>query len=120
MRHDSPELLARASARDAHIKHFSSRRGVWYFEDADLLVLYNNNPHEHRDEELAALRDILVGHGIKELAFATYPRKGKDAGYTYAMVVDASRDREELVAELAQQAAIQALKLYDQGPEPPG
>lgn len=39
------ELLAQVSARDACENNFSSRRGIYYYEDADVLCVYNNNPY---------------------------------------------------------------------------
>jgi transcriptional regulator with XRE-family HTH domain len=91
-------------AFDAHENHFPSRRGVWFIEDLDVLVLYNNNPYEkyptRRDEELAEFRRRMKAEGIKELAFATYPPEGKEqAGYTYALVIDASQDRQDWVVQ---------------------
>jgi hypothetical protein len=74
-------------------------------EDVDKLCLYNNHPYarypERRDEETAAFRRWLKANGIKELAYATYPETGVDAGATYAMIVDAGKDRlAEIRAEL--------------------
>lgn len=36
--------MANKFAEDAHDNHFSERRGVWEIEDADCLVIFNNNP----------------------------------------------------------------------------
>jgi transcriptional regulator with XRE-family HTH domain len=89
---------ARNFAQDACENHFSSRRGVWIIEDLGVLCLYNNNPYSQyptlRDEELAEFRRRMKAEGIKELAYATYPPEGEeDAGYTYAMLIDAGEDR---------------------------
>jgi hypothetical protein len=99
------ELFARDAARDACENHFPSRRGVWYYEDLDVLVIYNNNPYaagpQYREAETAEIRELLRAAGIKELAYATYPPAGeKDAGYTYALVLDCSIDRQEDVADI--------------------
>jgi transcriptional regulator with XRE-family HTH domain len=95
--------FASLTARDSYENHFPSRRGVWYFEDLDVLVLYNNNPYANfptlRDEETAEFRRRLVAESIKELAYTTYPVGGQSDGYTYAMVIDASQDREKWVAD---------------------
>lgn len=94
--------LARAAAADAGENYFPSRRGIWHFEDVDKLCIYNNNPYandpERRDKETATFRDWLKSNGIKELAYATYPLTGEDAGYTYAMILDAGVEREPEVA----------------------
>jgi hypothetical protein len=92
-------------ARDAHENHFPSRRGVWYFEDKDVLVFWKNNPYANRptlrDEETAAFCAELAARGIEELAYATYPPEGDEgAGYTYALVVNASRDRESELSDI--------------------
>lgn len=96
--------VARAAAEQAHLKHFSSRRGLLYLIDRRVLVVFNNHPYASfrhlRDLELAAFRRRLAKVGIRELAFGTYPAEGPDAGYSYALVLDAHEDREELVARL--------------------
>src|SRR5262245_14898694 len=38
-------LVAKAFAKDANENHFSSRRGVWFLENAGVLCVYNNNPY---------------------------------------------------------------------------
>ena len=97
------ELLAQVSARDACENNFSSRRGIYYYEDADVLCVYNNNPYAEnpslRDIETKKFRGWLKQQGIKELAYATYPKTGDDAGYTYAMLLDVHAERQEEVAE---------------------
>lgn len=97
--------LAEVAACDACENYFPSRRGIWFLEDVNKLCVYNNNPYakhpDLRDEETSAFRDWLQANGIKELAYATYPAAGEDAGYTYAMILDAGADREaEVAAEL--------------------
>jgi plasmid maintenance system antidote protein VapI len=95
-------FVAQAFAKDAHENHFSSRRGIWHLEDLNVLCVYNNNPYakhpELRGEETAAFRDWLRANGIKELAYATYPVTGENAGYTYAMIIDAGDERRVEVA----------------------
>jgi transcriptional regulator with XRE-family HTH domain len=98
-----PEF-AEGCAKDACENHFPSRRGVWYIQDLNVLVIYNNNPYDRnpglRDGEVAEFRRRLLAEGLKELAYATYPPPGaEDEGYTFAMVIDAGRDREEWVVD---------------------
>lgn len=108
------QRFAAICAGDAHMNWFHSRRGIWYFEDHDVLVLYNNSPYgagpHLRQRELAEFRKMMTTAGIKELAFATYP----EDGYSYAMVINASRDREPLVAKLMQEAIIRTLASLDE------
>jgi transcriptional regulator with XRE-family HTH domain len=97
--------LAENAARDAGEIYFPTRRGIWYFQDVDKLCVFNNNPYanhpDQRDRETAAFRDWLGANGIKELAYATYPQTGVDAGYTYAMILDAGNERKaEVAAEM--------------------
>ena len=66
--------------------------------DQEVLVLYNNNPYargpEFRERETADFRRRLAAEGITELAYATFPLEGDEAaGYTYAMLLDASEDK---------------------------
>lgn len=96
-------IWAKFFARDANENHFSSRRGVWFVDNTrPFLVIFNNNPYRieplskqtRRDEETATFRQWLKKEGIKELAYATYPETGEEAGYTYAMLLDAGKDRQ--------------------------
>jgi hypothetical protein len=102
--------LARACAKDAHENYFPSRRGIWYFADVDKLCIYNNNPYaghpQLRDEETAAIREWLAAKGIRELAYATYP----DAGYTYAIIIDASEDMEDEIVEGCEEIVGQSIR----------
>jgi hypothetical protein len=119
--------FAFAYARYAHQENFSARRGIYCVEDAkdesgeeegkpedDVLVIFNNNPFAGRaiarDWEVEELRKLLAGAGIKELAYAEYPETGEDEGYSFAMVVDATRDQEDQVAEITEQAAMAAMR----------
>lgn len=101
--------LAVSSAEDAYENNFSSRRGVYVITDApsksgQVICLYNNNPYSHdfkrgrspeRDRETQAFREKLAEHGVKELAYAVWPLKGDEAGYSYAMILDAGEDQKE-------------------------
>jgi hypothetical protein len=66
-------------------------------EDLDVLVLFNNHPYakfpEARDQETAEFRRRIVEERIEELAYATYPEEVESAGYTYALILNASSDR---------------------------
>jgi hypothetical protein len=96
------QKLAMASARDAHKNNFHSRRGIWYFEDLDVLCLYNNHPYTagpvFREKELMELRRRLREAGIRELAYGTWPKQGPDRGYSYAMIIDTHRGMEALLS----------------------
>jgi hypothetical protein len=108
-RHKIPQRkwdrVALGFAREMHEENFQSRRGTFGLEDVDCVVVYNNNPWADyptlRDEETADFRILLDRHGIKELAYATYPPPGHESeGYTYAMILDARMEQEGLVREL--------------------
>jgi transcriptional regulator with XRE-family HTH domain len=105
--------FAKVCAADAHENWFESRRGTWYIKDLDVVVLYNNNPYAQyptlRDEELAEFLSRLRAEGIQELAYATYP----EDGYTYAMVIDASRDREQFLADVMQDIMMETFRRDD-------
>ena len=81
--------VARECAEDAHRNHFHLRDGVWYLEDKDVVVAFNNHPYKaglpFREKELGEFRKRLATAGVKEVGFATYP----EDGYSYALVVDA-------------------------------
>ena len=83
-------------AWDACENNFSSWRGVWYSEEVGKICIYNNHPYREpgrREEETNTFRRWLKANNIKELAYATYPETGEDAGYTYAMILDAGIDQ---------------------------
>ena len=96
------EWLAFAArcASDAHEKRFSDRRGVWHLENADVLCFFNNTPFDsspkRREQGVAGFRDRIQAAGINELAYAIWPPAGNHgAGYTFAMIVKASRDQQD-------------------------
>ena len=106
--------IAEVYAFHAHKNHFSSHRGVWYLEDKDVVVAFNNHPYSagpsFREKELAEFRKRLAAAGLKELGFGTYPQ----GGYTYAMVIDAPRHQTEFIsdvmAELADATCMELMK----------
>jgi hypothetical protein len=94
--------MARVLAHDAHEYHFRTRRGIWYLEDAGCLCVFNNNPYANypklRDRETRDFGEAMKKAGIKVLAYATYPLKCQNnAGYTYAMLLDAGADQKQFV-----------------------
>jgi transcriptional regulator with XRE-family HTH domain len=103
--------LAYGCARVAFREDFSSRRGVYLLTTAGergVLCLYNNNPWANhptlRDEETAEFRKRLKSRRLKELAYASYPPEGQeDAGYSYAMLIDAGEEEMSWVAETMQE-----------------
>jgi hypothetical protein len=106
--------LAYRCAFDACENHFPSRRGVWFLEDIGVLCLYNNNPYAsdptQRDKETDELRRRMKEAGIKELACATYPPEGEeDAGYTYAMLIAAEKEKADWVRETMEEIVATAL-----------
>jgi hypothetical protein len=100
---------AELCAKDAFDNYFPSRRGIWYFEDLDVLVFYDNNPYDNdplymrRMDELCQYRHALNEAGLEELGFGT-----TEDGYSYALVIDAGRDREEWVRETFQNILMNA------------
>ena len=88
---------AQEMARKAFEDFFPSRRGVWFLDELGVLCVYNNSPYsdgpKRRDQETTTFRRWLKKEGIREHAYATYPEAGEDAGYTYAMLLDAGADR---------------------------
>jgi transcriptional regulator with XRE-family HTH domain len=108
---------ARYLAQHANEIHFSSRRGIWRLDDVNKLCIFNNNPYEGlpelRDQETAVFRRWLATNGIKVLAYAMYPETGEDAGYTYAMILDAGADREREIVGAFRRIVDESLeKLY--------
>jgi len=96
-------------AESAHEDAFESHRGLWRIDDQKTgrvvaLCYYNNHPYAddgpapydlatrprgQRAREIAAFRAWMAEHGIRELAFASYP----DDGYTIALIIEAPADR---------------------------
>ena len=96
--------LASSLAADAFNDWFSTRRGVWFVEDMGVLCVFNNNPYaKHpnlRDCETEAFRGQMKNAGIEVLAYTTYPSVGaRDAGYTYAMLLDAGEEKKGFVID---------------------
>jgi len=118
---DHWKKMALACAKDAMENNFPSRRGFYEIADTpsesgSVLCLYNNNPWQdfengtspRRDKETAEFRKFLKSQRINELAYETWPPKGREGpGYTYAMLLDATeehiyplkREMERILAE---------------------
>jgi|GEM_PF-5418892 hypothetical protein len=56
-------LWANYYAQMAHYEHFSCRRGVWYIESLNCLLLYDNNPYV-ADASRPAIPGRSVSSGI--------------------------------------------------------
>ena len=112
------EVVAMGAAKDASENNFSSRRGIYFFEDVNVLCVYNNHPYgsepltkqTRRDKETADFRCWLKQQDIKELGYATYPETGEDAGYTYAMLLDAGADRQYEVSKAMEAIVMESWK----------
>ena len=104
------QLCALDCARAASEEYFYSRRGTHRFfddvgeEGESVLCVYNNNPYARfpslRDDETNRFRERLRSEGIREIAYATYPELGEDAGYSYAMLIDVPGDDDELLVRV--------------------
>lgn len=88
-------LMAAEAARIAHEKDFETRRGCRVMEmvlgGGDVCVLYNNNFYTQvptrRDRELEEFRGWLADRDAEELAYAEFPDRGAEEGYTYALLL---------------------------------
>lgn len=98
-----PQELAQACARDAHEENFSSRRGAYYLEDADVVVLYDNNPTDSRARALDHFQQELSWRGLSILGQATWP----EDGYTLALLLNATRPDVDRIAELWTHALVE-------------
>jgi transcriptional regulator with XRE-family HTH domain len=111
------QRLALAMAEDANENHFPSRRGVWELTDRGLLCVYNNNPYQPgvvptRDDETARFRAALKAQGLKEVGYAEYPPEGEeDAGYTYALLIEAGPEWVGWVADTMAKIVSEAFTL---------
>lgn len=99
LRADKRELegLACRAARAAFDDEFSSRRGVWFYEDLNVVVIFNNNPFNDasiRPKELKLLVKELKKLGIKTLARGQYGDilKNSEERYTQTLVLDCGED----------------------------
>ena len=99
------EGLAHRAARDAFEDELSTRRGVWFYEDWGVLVVFNNNPFNDtsvRRKEIATLVRELKKIGVKTIARGQYGDMlddGKER-YTQTLVLDCANDRLQEVVDL--------------------
>ena len=97
-------------AQDANEKHFESRRGVWYIEDLDCLLLYDNNPYSsdptRRPREMRQIRKRLKAAGIETLACGGSRDDDDVEPYTVSLLLDCNSDRIEEVCDIAQEVVI--------------
>ena len=103
-------------AEDAQENFFSSRRGIWDYEQAGLFVLYDNNPtrvKSIRVRAIALVHGALAAQKVRVLGEAYYPLVGQDAGYTWALVVDALGTSECQLVDLWEDATRQACAEHD-------
>jgi hypothetical protein len=101
--------MAREAARTAYDADFESRRGLRLLEDVfdgyTVCVIYDNNFYKdkvtRRDQALAEFRRWVADnpYQVGELAFAEYPDRGKDEGYSYALVINCEPAYAETVEE---------------------
>jgi hypothetical protein len=99
-----PGELAAACACNAHEESFSSRRGAYYLEDADVVGLYDNSPTRTRPAALERFQNDLQWQGLSILAKGIWP----DDGYTVALLVDATRPDVDRTATAWQRAVMDA------------
>lgn len=68
-----------------------------------LCVVYNNNPYAgmptRRDKELEEYRAWLADMGVDELAYAEHPDRGRDEGYSYALLLGCVAGSESYIEE---------------------
>lgn len=106
-------------AEDAQENFFSSRRGIWDYEQAGLFVLYDNNPtrvKSIRVRAIALVHEALAAQKVRVFGEAYYPLVGQDAGYTWALVVDALGTSECQLVDLWEDATRQARAEYEAPP----
>lgn len=87
--------VVKEAAETAHDEDFETRSGFRVLAQAlgrdSLCVVYNNNPYAgmptRRDKELEEYRVWLADMGVDELAYAEHPDRGRDEGYSYALLL---------------------------------
>jgi hypothetical protein len=108
--------FAYGCAKDAQENFFSSRRGIWDYEREGMFVLYDNNPTRSKSIRVRAItlvHEALKRNDVKVLGEAYYPIGGQDAGYTWALVVDAHDTGESQLVRLWEEAFCQACAEHD-------
>lgn len=92
-------------AEEAAEHNFESRRGVWYIEDLDCLLLYDNNPYANypdvRPRQMRVLQERFEKVGIKTLACGgSEDEVHEGQSYTVSLLLDCSQDRMDEVMEI--------------------
>ena len=99
------ESLASRAAKAAFEEEFSSRRGVWFYEDLNVVVVFNNNPFNDasvRPKELRSLTIELKKLGIKIVALGQYgdTLENCEEQYTQTLVLNCGEDRVQDVVNI--------------------
>jgi len=93
----SNDEMALAFAKQAcSKKHRLMRYGLFTRKDGITCCIFDNDGPKDglRDKELAEFRRYLQVNGIKEVGFATYPKSGKNAGHTTAILFETDKPGE--------------------------
>jgi hypothetical protein len=100
--------VALKHAKEAYTEDFSTRFGTRPVKELrpHRLCFFNNNPYKqeptladkHRKEFLRRLAEI----GIADLAFAEYPDRGPEEGYSYSIILDTPPNTASKVMEIWQ------------------
>lgn len=109
--------VAREAARTAHERDFETRRGFRVLRHAlgraHLCVAFNNNPYAglptRRAEELNEYRGWLAEMGVGELGYAEHPERGRDEGYSYALLLGCVDGSESVAAGQYEAAGLRSL-----------
>jgi hypothetical protein len=92
---DQWRQLALDVARDAFENRFPQRRGFVF--GGDYAAYFDNNPYieaDRRELIIARLRDEMTCFDVVEKSCAYWPCEGSSEGYTFAMVMQFSLDKD--------------------------
>ncbi len=93
-----------ALAEFGHEALFPERWGSQFMNGEDAVWIFNNWPYcdraTRRDKQLAAFRISLAAHGLEEVAYAEFPRGGSSEGYSYSIMVRATKDQHEMIRDM--------------------
>jgi hypothetical protein len=110
-------LVASEAAKVANERFFDSHRGVEFDPVRKVVIIYNNHPYEdrpeRRDRELADLETFCRERSWPVLGKGSWPRKGKQADYTRALIV---RAPESAVAAIVERYHQVTAATYDDRP----
>jgi hypothetical protein len=116
--------MAANCAQHAHERMLKSHRGTYLINEAptargQVICLYNNHPYKkpainRREMETDLFRQRMRDAGIRELGYSTYPPPGdEDAGYSYAMILDAGESQLWDVRDAMRQAMYEAGERFE-------